>query len=454
MPDKNRSRSIIASLSVIFLGVLIFQSCTLPVETKGSNIITPPPSPNVEAEVVFRVEIPFQNGNQILYLDILDETTGLALNPVRHTMNQDDNTHFSIHLSATKGSFLKYRYLKGGELPLVEHNALGQQVRYRSYYVDGPAEINDIVAGWQDLPFQGAKGRLSGQVLDEQTGTPLGDMIVSTGGYQATTRSDGIFEINHLPVGTHIVTVFSKNGDYQPFQQGATIAEDSLTTATIRMKKLNLVNVRFNLTMPQNFKTTLPIRMVGNIASLGNTFDDLMGGVNVLANEAPIMQETGQDGKFFLSLKLPTGLDLRYKYTLGDGFWNAELDSSGRFRIRQLIVPDHDIVVEDAVTSWRAPGTEAITFTLLVPEGVPSPDVIAIQFNPFGWMEPVPMIHSEENRWSYTLYSPLNLIKRTYYRYCINNRCETESGASLTEPREFMPSSTPQTFFDTIDGWK
>lgn len=454
MSGKNQSRAIIIPLLMSFLGVLVFQSCVIPIETIDSNTSAPSLSPNVEAEVVFRVEAPFQNGNQTLYLDILDEITGLALNPVRYTMNQDDNTHFSIHLLATKGSLLKYRYLKGGELPLVEHNALGQQVRYRSYYIDGPAEIKDIVAAWQDVPFQGPKGRLAGQVLDEQTGTPLGDMVVLAGGYQTITLSDGTFEINHLPIGTHIVTVFSKNGEYQPFQQGASIAEDSLTPSTIRMKKLNLVNVRFNLTMPEDFKPTLPIRMVGNVTSLGNAFDDLRGGVNVWASKAPIMQESGQDGKFFLSLRLPTGLDLRYKYTLGDGFWNAELDSSGRFRVRQLIVPDHDIVVEDTITSWQSPGTSAITFTLLVPESVSNSDTISIQFNPFGWMEPIPMIHLGDNRWAYTLYSPLNLIQQTSYRYCYNNRCETEAGASLTEIREFIPSPTPQAFYDSVAVWK
>ncbi|MEJ5201038.1 MAG: hypothetical protein WHV66_02285 [Anaerolineales bacterium] len=98
-------------------------------------------SPRIEAEVVFRVEVPFHNEKQILYLDVLDEVTGLALNPTRYELNQDDDTHYSLHLSVAKGTFLKYRYLRGGLPPLVEHNALGQQVRYRSHYVDGPTEI-------------------------------------------------------------------------------------------------------------------------------------------------------------------------------------------------------------------------------------------------------------------------------------------------------------------------
>ncbi|MEJ5201039.1 MAG: hypothetical protein WHV66_02290 [Anaerolineales bacterium] len=276
-------------------------------------------------------------------------------------------------------------------------------------------------------------------------------MMIAAGGFQTVSLEDGVFEIENLPVGTHSLSVFSKNGDYLPFQQGALIAEESLTPAIIRLKPLNLVNIQFNLETPDNFATQMPIRMVGNIISLGNTFEDLRGGVSVVANKAPVMQKSGQDGKYTLMLRLPTGLDLRYKYTLGDGFWNAELDSSGRFRLRQLIVPDHDTIVNDTITSWQAPGTETITFTATTKEPVPSEDIISIQFNPFGWMEPIPMVRVEENRWTYTLYSPLNLVEKTSYRYCYNDQCETESGAPLAEEiRSFFPSSVPQTFEDSI----
>jgi len=165
-----------------------------------------------------------------------------------------------------------------------------------------------------------------------------------------------------------------------------------------------------------------------------------------------VMQKSAQEGKYTLLLKLPAGLDLRYKYTLGDGFWNAELDSSGKFRVRQLIVPDHDIVIDDTIAAWEVPETKPITFTVDVPENIPGDEnIISLQLNPYGWMEPIPMMRLGENSWTYTLYSPLHLVDEVSYRYCLNGQCETESGASLTEIRTFFPSATPQRFEDSIN---
>ena len=450
MSRKKRPFNI--SLILLSLWILVSQACLIPIEPFSSGISKTSLSPRIEAEVVFRAEVPLHNEEQILYLDILDEVTGLALNPARFELDRDDDTHYSLHLSIAKGTFLKYRYLRKSVIPLVEYNAQDQQVRYRSYYVDGPAEIKDFVAGWQDTVYHGPTGRLQGQVFDGQTNAPLSNMMISVGGYQIVSSEDGTFGIDHLPIGTHLISVFSKDGDYLPFQQGVLIAEESLTPATIRLKPLKMVQVQFNVEMPANFATQMPVRIVGNIAILGNTFEDLRGGVNVLASKAPVMQKSAQEGKYTLLLKLPAGLDLRYKYTLGDGFWNAELDSSGKFRVRQLIVPDHDIVIDDTIAAWEVPETKPITFTVDVPENIPGDEnIISLQLNPYGWMEPIPMMRLGENSWTYTLYSPLHLVDEVSYRYCLNGQCETESGASLTEIRTFFPSATPQRFEDSIN---
>ena len=58
------------------------------------------------------------------------------------------------------------------------------------------------------------------------------------------------------------------------------------------------------------------------------------------------------DGTYFLMVELPAGLDLRYKYSLGDGFWNSELTNDGQFHVRQLIVPDADLTISDTIESW------------------------------------------------------------------------------------------------------
>ena len=55
-------------------------------------------------------------------------------------------------------------------------------------------------------------------------------------------------------------------------------------------------------------------------------------------------------------MMLPAGADIRYKYTLGDGFWNAEHNTDGNFILRQLIVPASStpVQVQDTVQTWQA----------------------------------------------------------------------------------------------------
>jgi hypothetical protein len=57
--------------------------------------------------------------------------------------------------------------------------------------------------------------------------------------------------------------------------------------------------------------------------------------MNTVASRAPILKRN-DNGTFEITLKLPVGFDLRYKYSLGDGFWNAEHEA-GKFVVRQLI---------------------------------------------------------------------------------------------------------------------
>ena len=70
------------------------------------------------------------------------------------------------------------------------------------------------------------------------------------------------------------------------------------------------------------------------------------------------------DGSLALSMMLPVGADIRYKYTLGDGFWNAEHNTDGSFVLRQLIVPASSIPVQvnDTVQTWQAGASSPILF--------------------------------------------------------------------------------------------
>jgi hypothetical protein len=131
------------------------------------------------------------------------------------------------------------------------------------------------------------------------------------------------------------------------------------------------VNVVFILHTPNLKNNDPPIRIVGNISQLGDTFTDLEGGTGILPTAAKQLVQVGDD-LYGLNLSLPVGLDLRYKYTLGDGFWNAELNLDGGFHLRQIIVDGKHPVIEDWVDSWQDKHFGPINFSVTVPAIRPS----------------------------------------------------------------------------------
>src|SRR5574342_621727 len=68
------------------------------------------------------------------------------------------------------------------------------------------------------------------------------------------------------------------------------------------------------------------VALGGNLLQLGNTFSDLRGGLSTVADRMPVLTPL-PDGRYSVSLFLPVGAEIEYKYTMGDGFWNAEFTS-------------------------------------------------------------------------------------------------------------------------------
>ena len=64
---------------------------------------------------------------------------------------------------------------------------------------------------------------------------------------------------------------------------------------------------------------------------------------------------------------VPAGAHVEYKYTMGDGFWNSEFNSEGRYFTRQLIVPAQNITINDGIQSWQSGPNSPILFEVTVP---------------------------------------------------------------------------------------
>jgi hypothetical protein len=461
----NKYRNSILSMSLrnlvalVIITSILLSGCN--VFAQSPSAVTQPtpisPTPLNLAEVVFTVEIPSAiSAGQYIYINLLDEVTGLAFNSSRFPMQRKDETHYSIKIPVAVGSILKYRYSREGNPAAVEYTSTGSQVRYRILQINTPTEVTDIIAAWNDKLYDGPTGRITGQILNAADQSPIPDILVTAGGSSTLTSSDGSYILEGLKPGTHNLVAVSLDGAYQPFQQGATVAADSTTPATFSLPPSQLVKVTFEVQAPTENVVGAPIRMAGNLLQLGNTFSDLAGGASTIASRMPVLT-TGEDGKYRITLDLPVGMDLRYKYTLGDGFWNAEQTAEGQFQTRQLIIPDHEVTIQDTIVSWRAGDYTPVSFEVQAPADTPTDDSVSIQFSPFGWMEPIPMWSLGNNRWLYVLYSPMNILGSVGYRYCRNDQCGSADDSATAGPSATGPSFTPgketRNFKDTITSW-
>ena len=462
MSHQTKKRNLLSILALLMLfGVA---GCELQLPTPAPASYTVPEEQPIEEEktddlavVTFFVEIPPDTppGEPIM-LSILDEVTGLALNTQRYAMDTVDETHYVLGLPLPVGTVVKYRYSRQGDILAEEHISNGRPVRYRLYHVEAPGEIYDVITRWNDTRFEGSTGRITGTLTDVQDGAPTPGILIAAGGAQTLTNSEGQFLIEGLPPGTHNLVAYAIDGSYATFQQGALVAIESNTPANIQLTPTSNVDVTFLLHIPEDTPPGVPLRMAGNLLQLGNTFADLSGGINTLASRMPVLSQL-PDGTYGVILSLPVGADMRYKYTLGDGLWNTERSNDGGFVIRQLIVPESPIVIEESIETWHAGNTSSITFDIIVPENTPMDEGVSIQFHPYGWTEPLHMWHLGEQRWAYILYSPLDLINQLGYRYCRADQCghadDERTLGAFSSGQIIQTSPDPQGLPDTIEAW-
>jgi hypothetical protein len=448
-----------------FVFVLVGQACTLSLfenplntgtstQTPGVNVPSPTPQAMAQTNFVVTLPEPLQP-NETLAIAIMDEVTGLSLNATQYPMSPRDTLTYTGTLPLPYNSVVKYRYVRWGVTQVLEDTNLGTEIRYRMYYVAGPSDVQDIIADWGDKSYARPTGTISGQVLNADTGSPLPNLLVTAGGVQSITESTGHFELTGLPTGTQNLLVYSLDGLYQPFQQGAAVGDGNSTIVDLRVKPSQLTNITFSVTVPSTTVPGVPVRIAGNILQLGNTFADLQGGVSTISDRMPIMNLQA-DGRYSVTFALPVGTDIQYKYTLGDGYWNAEHKGDGQWMLREFVVPAQDITIQDTVVSWTS-GDSPILFEVSVPSITPPGDIIYIQFNTFGWMEPLPMWPLGNNRWAYKLYSPLDILGSFSYRYCRNGLCgsadDIQTVGSSPTGRVASTSILGQDLQDTVSAW-
>jgi hypothetical protein len=449
--------------ALITIATLLLGSCSsLPLERFFPGIGSDQTSIPL-VEVTFYVQVPANTPDgEIIYLSILDEVTGLGVNADAHPLeaaigeeNVDQGLTYKTTLTVPLNSIIKYRYTRQNQYAVIEHTQADEQVRYRLAVVNNPLEIRDVVSKWSDTSYYWPEpGRISGKITDSQTAEPVPGMLVAAGGAQAFTTADGSFMLPGLPPGVHNLVVFAADGAYQEIQQGAEVASQANTEANLSIIHRDFVDVTFLVTVPIGTPEN-SVRLAGNLYQLGNTFGNLPGGMNTIPARMPRLTNAG-DNRYGIILSLPVGAEILYKYSLGDGFWNAEHAEDGSFVIRRMIVPDHATQVDDQVLTWKSSTKDSITFDLWTPDYTPPGEAIYIQFNPYGWTTPLPMTELAPNHWVFILFSPFNVISDLSYRYCRQAECGTADDAAtagLDTGRLVTPSAEPQYIADTVESW-
>ncbi len=379
---------------------------------------------DLEINVSVNLLNPLTEG-ETLSLEIVDEIGGAGNNIVKHELNRIDDITYSTSLLCTNGSIITYRYSKSGSEDQTELAADGSTIRYRLIKCQDGYDPTDFISAWPGEPFSGKSGKLSGKVVDQKTSTPLDNILISISGYQTFTDYLGNFSIEKLPTGNHLLTAYAIDGSYEIFQQKADILDGLTTEALIDLKYLPEVNVTFIVTPPDDAKGA-PIKMVGNLFQFGNTFTDLSGGISVSSARSPIMTRL-EDGRYKHQVKLHAGNDLRYLYTLGDGYWNAEQGLPLGKNYRHIIIPGKDLIIEDNILGWRLDNQNPKVIEVTVPENTPVSESISIQFSRNDqWYEPLTMWPMAEQRWLYLLFTPFDNNNEISYRFCRNSICNLD----------------------------
>ena len=401
-----------------------------------------------EAEVRFTINPPADTPQEAaITLELVDTVTGLGYHGQQYPMTRLDSGQWEVSLDLPLGSLIRYRYRMTEPFQSIEHSLAGKPLEYRLGHVPSSMQFIDQVANWDPTPAPAAGGRIIGQLLSANDDQPIAEMIVTAAGQQTFTDSQGRFRLEGLPTGLNNLVAYHPSGAFQPLQQGAIVAEGGTTPANFFASPAEAVTMTFQVEIPAGTADDPPLRLVGNLAPLGEVFSSLPGGVEISAVGAPELIRV-DDTHYLLLATMYAGTDLRYKYSLGDGLWNAERTEEGSFRTRQIIIPETDATQMDTVTGWREGSADPIQITVRGPASTPADEQIGLQFNPFTPFEPLPMTAGGEGEWQFTLWSPLSLDQSLQVQFCRNLEC---GRADAVEPLSIPIEGPKQIELDVTD---
>lgn len=437
------------------VGPILAGSTPLPTSTPY-----PTSTPQPGAAVSFRITVPANTPAGSSVNMVFPDMVGGVANKTFILTSQGNNV-WTTNVPAPIGSLLRYRFqrLSGGQVANEVH-ADGSAVSYHTALVTGNVTIDEAVAAWSDTPLIADKGRIVGIVRDSSSNQGIPGMIVSAGGQQVVTGFDGEYVLWNLAANANTpVTVFAPDGSSRS-QMSATVPPANGTAfLDFSLNAAKTVKVLFVVALPPDTPQNAVIKMAGSTLQLGETFVAGPGGSSIAPQRQATLARL-DDGRFATSLTLFEGIDLRYRYTLGNGALNGELGVDGGPLVRQFIIPgDDELIVQDQVIIWRKSSNSPVSFSLEVPANTPGTDEVTLQLKLGGlWQNPVAMWHGDGTKWSYTLYNPLDFPGEADYRFCRNYQCGIADDNKTFGPNpasyRFTPTILPELLQNNVTAWQ
>jgi hypothetical protein len=444
----SRIRQIIIAM---IIGVMLISACESD-NSKGKSTQTASTHPDVLASFFVELSEPLPADSQ-LSLEWVDPLNAHQLNPSYEVMQPVDELHYQLDVPSKKGTLLQYRFIQTGKANEIEVGADGQVLPSRFYYITNHSRIQDKVLGFTASLSSVPLGRMEGTLRLKGSGQPAAGAIVTVSGISTTTSVDGKFKLEGIPAGTQNVTVFSPAGDFEPFEQQAIIEEKNVTPMDVVLDARKLVNVTFIVTTPKGTPPLAALYLYGNLTTMGDSFAGLFGGTSLIQNRALRLTKQSEN-EYLVVLQLPIDTEVHYLYSLGDTFWNSETSQTGQANRRSFFVSRQDMVIEDKVEAWITPNFKPVSFKFTPPASTQATDRIQIQFNAYGWMDPLEMWPVGDGTYEFTLVNPLNFSTPVNYRFCRSEMCGTTDPENQQDKQlSFSATTTEQILETTADQW-
>ncbi len=446
-------------LILIFLILVLMTGCSIHIDTSSqAGKLTPLylPSKVKEMQLVeVKFDVQVRSGiaeGAIIALDVLDDITGFGYNVMRYELNQVQKGNYQTTILLPEYGEVFYRYVQVGSNILPEATINGKAIQYRAVLPSKNLIIKDTVQTWEGAMAAPPLGNLNGVITEAETDMPLSDVVLVIGGQQFISDGNGLFSLEDVPVGVHNLVVLPVDGSHQVFQQEVNIVDKLATSAVIKLQKLPEVKATFRVTPPDD-AVGAPIRLMGNFYQLGNSYFHLSEGKSIPASSAPVL-EKDEKGNYFLTLTLHAGNDLRYKYTLGNGYLNAEQNADSMKSIRRFIVPNSDFEIKDTILTWRTNNAEPLSMTVSAPWNTPTSDSLSIQFKNESWDHPIPLWPMGANQWLYLFFNDPANIESKEFRFCRNLDCSLSYDLDSTNTPRTLILNENQPLELTIKGWQ